>query len=344
MAVRQSPNTGLIVTLIVFVTAFIVCLVLAIMFYTKIEEHRTAAAAARTELEKFIEPARRNAAEMNQYAAAGQRMQPPRKIVSYLESELNRLKLITAGADMDIARIESELQSAGAAEGQNALEVIRQLKTERDSAQQQVAQLQEQIRTVESQIADLQKMRDRIDAAAQAQREQLLADLGKLRQDVESLDAGQKQALAAVSQRVEEARTGYEEERQKLDNQLRDRQRDLDDLRKRIALFEGSLKKETPSVPNPSVNVDGEIIGIPPEKSVVYINLGRKDHLVLGMTFEVFGAARGVEIEEGDDGRVLRRGKATIEVVSMADNSAVGRIVRQPRVRQTPDIQVLRLR
>ena len=329
MAVRQTRNTGLIITLVFFVFLSITGMALAIVFYSQLNEAKIAAAGAQTELSKFVEPARRSSPEMSQYMAAGQRSEPPRTVVSYLEAEVKRLKRNLAGSEnVEVAQIEARLRQVGAAEGQSALDLIQQLKTDHENSQKQVAQLGEQIKTLQGQVADLQKVRDRIETDAKAQRDRLAADIAKLQADVAALDTSRQEALTALVERVDRSQQSGDDKRQALEVELRERGKELEAVQKRLAQLQGTLKKETPQVPNPSTNVDGQIIGIPPGKDVVYIDLGRKHHLVLGLTFEVFDAARGVEVDEGDDGRVLRRGKATIEVVSISDNSAIARVVR----------------
>lgn len=329
MAVRQTRNTGLIITLIFFVFISITGIALAIVFYSQLNEAKIAAAGAQTELSKFVEPARRSSPEMNQYIAAGQKSEPPKAVVGYLEAELNRLKRDVAGSEnVEVAQIETQLKAAGAAEGQSALDLIQQLKTDQENSRKEAAQLSEQIKAMQTQLAALEKVRDRINADAKAQSEQIAADIAKLQTDVAALDTSRQEALAALEDRVEKSRVANEEKRQTLEAQLRDSAKALDSAQKRLADLQGNIKKDSPLVPNPSTNVDGQVIGIPPNKDAVYIDLGRKHHLVLGLTFGVFDPARGVEVQEAEGGRVMRGAKAIIEVVSMTDNSAIARVVQ----------------
>jgi len=64
---------------------------------------------------------------------------------------------------------------------------------------------------------------------------------------------------------------------------------------------------------------DGQILTAAPGERVVYINLGRKDALTLGMPFAVYSAQTGIPA----DGKP----KAQIEVASISDSSAECRIV-----------------
>jgi hypothetical protein len=77
-------------------------------------------------------------------------------------------------------------------------------------------------------------------------------------------------------------------------------------------------------VPDQTLQADGRVIANLPDENLVYVDLGKDDHLVLGMTFEVFDSVRGVRVDEYGQ----MRGKATIEIVDISDHSAAGRVIR----------------
>lgn len=74
--------------------------------------------------------------------------------------------------------------------------------------------------------------------------------------------------------------------------------------------------------------VDGRIIGSDPAQSAVFIDLGRSDRVVLGMSFEVYSTSAAIRPD--DDGN-YPPGKATIEIIRINDGSSVARIVRESR-------------
>ena len=76
---------------------------------------------------------------------------------------------------------------------------------------------------------------------------------------------------------------------------------------------------------DPSLLPDGRVASILGDKKLVYIDRGRADHIIRGLTFEVYDAAVGIVRNQFDE----FRGKATIEVVSVEDRSSKCRIVRR---------------
>ena len=69
--------------------------------------------------------------------------------------------------------------------------------------------------------------------------------------------------------------------------------------------------------------VDGKIIRALPGDPYVYVNLGAKDRVTLGMTFSVYSAGEGIP--------TTGEGKATIEITSVYDDVAAGKIISRSR-------------
>ncbi|MBI1827497.1 MAG: hypothetical protein HY287_05480 [Planctomycetes bacterium] len=95
----------------------------------------------------------------------------------------------------------------------------------------------------------------------------------------------------------------------------------VNDLQKRIATQNNRLGGLLPGPEKLATarQADGKILTAVPGDDVVYINLGQKDGLVLGLQFAVYSVATGIP----EDGK----GKAVIEVVSTAGTSAECRVV-----------------
>lgn len=325
MAVRAARNTGLIISVVIFAALSLLGLGLAIFFYSNLNEARLAANDARTKLNE----ATAGASDLGAIQAAGKAVEPPLSAVAYLENELARIKRKSVGATTPtVTQAEKQLTDAGAAEGVSALDVIQSLTAERDAAQQQAVDLQVKLDDAGKMVEALNTIKDRIGASAQEQQQKLETDLAQIQKDIESLKASQDEKLATLSTNIETKQKDSEGKLQQAENDRSDLEKRLKEARDRLATFTGSLNRDTPQPPEPIKDVDGLVIAIPASKNIVYINLGKQDHLVLGMTFEVFDAKRGVEVDADGDAKTLKRGKATVEVVSMSDRSAACRVVR----------------
>ncbi len=76
--------------------------------------------------------------------------------------------------------------------------------------------------------------------------------------------------------------------------------------------------------------VDGEVIDLDPINArQVTISRGKKDKLILGMTFEVYSDP--TQLRVNDRTGEYNPGKATLEVIRIDDSSATARVIRQGR-------------
>lgn len=73
--------------------------------------------------------------------------------------------------------------------------------------------------------------------------------------------------------------------------------------------------------------VDGKVIGLNAADSTVVIGVGRKQRLVLGTSFEVYGD--GTSIRPDPATGEYPSGKASLEVIRLDDDSATARIIRE---------------
>ena len=84
---------------------------------------------------------------------------------------------------------------------------------------------------------------------------------------------------------------------------------------------------------DPSVLVDGRVLEVG-SGNEVFIDRGEKDHIVLGMTFDIYESASQLRLNSNGN---LPRGKATIEVVKVGPTTSTAKIKRstssQPIIR-----------
>ena len=100
----------------------------------------------------------------------------------------------------------------------------------------------------------------------------------------------------------------------------------IDDLR-------GKINSNRMSTVDPSLLVDGTVLEVGSGNDV-FIDRGELDHVVLGMTFDIYESAS--QLRPDDNGN-LPRGKASIEIVKVGPTTSTAKITRstisQPIVR-----------
>jgi len=157
------------------------------------------------------------------------------------------------------------------------------------------------------------------------------AQVADLKQELERTRQEQREQLAAKDEQLARQQAENETLNEQL-NQLRTqqqaRERDHDialtRLRNQINDLQSKLQELRPGGFDPYdilTRADGLILRAIPGSDIVYINLGERDRIRPGMTFEVFSPV-------GGERRADFRGKASIEVLTVLDTTAECRVLR----------------
>jgi hypothetical protein len=188
-------------------------------------------------------------------------------------------------------------------------------------------------------------------ASAQGEVKKARDDAKRAQQEKAQLEPGFEAKAAAFAKQAEEMQRQTDEFKKSTEKQLESLNEDLKnaiaarekaavDAQAKLDRADLEIKslndkiaqlkprRNTPQGVYPSTLPKGEIVSVVADQSTVIINLGRADHLPLGITFEVFGPNQ--LISKNVEGEL--RGKATIEVVRVMDqHSAQALVVRMDR-------------
>lgn len=296
MARSRSGGGAYAMALVAMGCLFVVALLFAIIFYTKIEEAETAQADAEKNLARFITSSETAMADKlpvengSIYNYQADRIDTLTGQVSALTAQIAEAELLASQANEQVnvrtntintlqAKV-TELETKARADLQAHQAEVDRLSAANDALQQQLAQLKTQVQT-------------QITGAGDAARQQ-----------VEALN---EQLLAAQATEVE----------------LRNLILDLEREKERLGGLLGANVLETRVT-----TADGEISSIFANGDQMFINRGRNQGIMLGMTFEVYNPGIVISLEDGTN---QLRGKATIEVFKVDAESSTCRIVRQTR-------------
>ena len=186
------------------------------------------------------------------------------------------------------------------------------------------------------------------------------ADLAKANQDLQAAVASHQAEIAKRDQAVQEAQASAQKAIADAKAAIDEKQKQVDDFAAKVAASEKALtdltatqqvnvqtltanldksKKDYEKVlsqlrvfkpdTKESIirNVDATITQISAD-NICYINLGFGDHITNGMTFEVYGKNEGVpKLESGTDVQNMPKGKGSIEVINIGQNSTQCRII-----------------
>jgi hypothetical protein len=174
--------------------------------------------------------------------------------------------------------------------------------------------------TLDSQKAEIQKRDDAV-TAAQTSAEKFITDakaaIAEKQKQVDDFAA----KVAASEKALTDAQAKQQVEVQTLTGNLEKTRKDYEKVLSQLSVFKPDTKESIIR------NVDATITQISPD-NICYINLGFGDHISNGMTFEVYGKNEGVpKLESGTDVQNMPKGKGSIEVINVGQNSTQCRII-----------------
>lgn len=330
---RRKQSNAMLYTLITFVGLFIASTTIAVIYYVKAEEHRTAADNLQNEIRDYATNQERTDVGKD----IGSRLSGRTWLGTMITRLDNMVTLIVGGVPEDTS---AEVKADNAnTEAQSAIElarkyiniadpnttglvpIIKEIAAELESTNK--LQLETQ-KSLDEKLAELKNVNE-----ANTQKEQdLLAEKEKLVQEVEQakkdyeglqdlLRQSTEEQVKNLSTQVQELTTT----RKTLEDRLDLKVAELSEAQQELKLAKEQIAKIEPG---PDQNVlayqpDGKIILVDNNAKVVHLNIGSNDHVYIGLTFTVYD--RGTSVQP--DGK----GKAEIKVFDIADTYSAARII-----------------
>jgi hypothetical protein len=332
---RRKQSNAMLYTLITFVGLFIATTTVAVIYYVKAEEYKTAVADLQREMDDYATDRERQAVG----SIVGTKL--PRKtwlgtMVDYFDVTVS---LVAGGvAEPTSAEVKTNNSKTAVSDAlklarehnititdpntTGLVQIVQRLKAELDNTISAKLETQKQLDDKMKEFDDARK--------ANFEKEQtLLAEKEKLMKQVADIEQKYNENSALLEQTTSEQVKTLRDQLQ----QARDDMKALNDQLQRtqaeLQVAQDDLKSEKEKLskiePGPDSEVlaqqpDGKIILIDDQAKVVHLNIGIDDHVYQGLTLTVYD--RGTSIPE--DGR----GKAEVEVFDVAKTYSAARIIQ----------------
>lgn len=326
MAARTGAGIGVVVSLVVFVMTTISLLVLSIMFYAGKTEALQGQEEADNLLAKYVTTEQSNREEYKALvnsassgrgkSVTGILLERGRKTSQWLVGNENRSlddaqsDLSRYGAGKD-AVVQSVLQDFTRS-SRNKDQEIDGLESQLADAQDDLAERDAQMRTLEeNQHSEIDAINAQLNAymlEAEEHRDRLIIAEGDYHAAIDRLHdrySGQINDLQNSGDRLNE------------DNVR---------LRSRVGELQEIIGRNRIRPDRPDLMVDGRIIDQAGGADQVFIDRGKKHHIVLGMTFEVYEDERSIQIDRRTG--LMSRGKASLQVTTVAETTSTCKIIR----------------
>ena len=326
---RKGGSTYLLVALIFFVIAFVFTLVMSILFYTQKTGLQESANKAKQDLNKVISNSELNSVEIKQRMTE---LKGGTLVGSYVKESQDTQTLAnnTPQGTFDSLKAEAETVGVHSDKGATLIGEIRRLNAEFAAAQagyeQAKKELEEARNTSKAAEASKATLVSSYEKSVNSLREELTNLTDRFRK-FENDTAEQRKTL---EEQLAKARGDGDVLVKAKDKDLAERDKLISELRARLATLPDQASSKKVNAPDLSRYPKGKIVAVFLQEHRVYIDKGRNDKVTPGLTFEVFDQSTGIPQDKKD---LKSRGKASIEVVNVSENTSECRITRlDPKV------------
>ncbi len=309
-------GTGYAVALVGLGALFLISTLLAILFYAQISQARLEAAQAEEALDELASPGERTDPQITGGVPAG------RTVVGHLAEENRLLKsMISGSTNLTAEALEQRREDLGIelALFEEVNRLSMELESERESLEQARQEAERARQTAQAAQSELAELQTRFQELADS----LKGQIGELESEFVAYRGATDQVEQDAIERLTQVRREKEQEIRDLQDQVDRLVSENAQLKSDLEELRGGAELNVTKL----TSADGQIEALTAQADRVYINRGRKDQVLLGMRFEVFDRDELVKLDNFDD----VRGKATIEVVSVDQNTSLARVVRLSR-------------
>ena len=331
MARRGGGATGFAVALVIITVFFVATLVTTILLMTERTDLRSRAIQSEQELRKFVRSTEERQPWVIQYANNADST----SVVRQMQDEIGRLLTIIIGdTDATGESIKNELKDTiskleeiGIEEGDPLVQVVERLQLNFNKQNADIDQYKQQLDSERQVVVKVKADSAEKTANYEQAKQKAEADLTSLQTEYDRFKKSVADEYKKLEDRLQAVQQARQEENNDSQSKIETLQSEIETLRKRIRDLMQPPDLPRINAPDPSRQPDGEIVTVLNDQKLVYLNRGSVHRMILGLTFQVYDRRSGVVPDEFGD----LSGKATIEVVSLSQNSSVARIVRTKR-------------
>lgn len=325
MAVRSGAGTGVVVSLVVFVLTTVFLLVLTIVFYAGKSKETEAKLQSDAALAAYVKPQQRNSDEFRGYEAAARERNE--SVAQHLNNRYNALMSFVGGDPAGgLEKLKADMARFQVKETDTIRGRMQDMNRDLTARATEIEGLKSQLTSVTEQVAE-----------KDAQLKQAAESRQQLEQGFEQQIAGYREAANEYRQRLEAAIDDYNKAKDTLranyEGRIGEQQDEIDTLGRELTVLKGKINEfekardaDRIKASHPAMLVDGRIVDAPGSSDQIYIDRGKKDRIVRGMTFEVYSDVS--QIRPHHQTGELPRGKASLQVISVAETTSTCKITR----------------
>jgi len=313
-AARQAQNNTSWYPAITMASLFLISLVFAIIFYVKYADELALKIAAES-FAKDMSASQRTAVENFDelfLALTGQTSD------AKTDAKLNTAKI---EINETIAALETDAIAVYGEKGFDLLQTITSLKAKLDQTRKIAFENETRISELQEDFDITLKEYDEAAIKLNAEKDKYLTQLNE---EIAKYEDLKRQMELSTDEKIQIWAEKLNKTEDKLKQQNIELLRSQTDLNETKTQLKEALKLIAGITPAPDNEIlafepDGHVYSADLQTGLIYLDIGRKDHVYVGLTFKVFEK----DIPMPEDGR----GKAEIEIFRVTENASVARLI-----------------
>jgi hypothetical protein len=327
MAGRSSSGIGVGIAVTVLSLSTLTLFVFTTVFFSKYKDRDRRVVQLEADATEVVTAAERNRDDIRAYSQAARDSR--KSLVGFLSDNQGDVMEKVTGVRRDTAaELAKKIEGVPGIETGTLVSSVQTLVNENKSLKTQLAQAESARQTA---LTDLSNESARVSSIMESHQQTVDA----LNKDIDAYKAEH----AAYVSKNEDYKKRVDSQLSTALNEFAEREKRLSDqitsltesnliLQSQLDALRGTRSATAFKGDDEAALVDGMIIGTSVGEKTVYINRGRKHHVVLGMSFSVYADKAAIRPDaEGN----YPAGKATIEVISVNDMNSTARITGETR-------------
>jgi hypothetical protein len=326
----RGMSTGVGIILAILGIVAVVSLVFCVWFIGQAGAAKEELAKYKASVQDFVRDGEQNSETVREMVLEAKKQSPPQSVATYLTTSFRGLSEKVSGVGTEtpasLARkIESALTPLGK---QNLLQGVDELGG-------QVLKLQNEAKAADASrqqaVDNLKLAQDRIKSLEDAHQETiktLSSGVDTYKGQIDQYKTELDKRVAEMTSAIDKIKRDANDEIAKLNDRISRQTEELLVAQGKLRALQGERGKDQLRPGDEAALVDGEVVALVDADNTVFLNRGKNQRVTLGMTFEVYGEPSDIRL--GADGSTAR-GKGSVEVIRVDDNSSTARITRATR-------------
>ena len=326
MATRSTAGTGVVVSLVVFMLCTVFLLVLTIVFYSGQTKAQEGFRFSDATLTRYVSKEQRNRESIKAREAEVNPNRGESVVRSFLEEQQDIMQYVAGNRTASLESVKDQFKRLGVPEDSSVRDAYQQQGRALSSRESEIEGLKTKLAARDDEIHDLEAGKDQLKKNHQQQLSTVIGKIAAYQQAAEEYRDQLNDVKDKYPANLTRLQNRYEGDIARLENEKDSLYQERIILKKRLDELQSIVSLERFRGKNPALLVDGTVLDSAGSLEV-YINRGKADRIVLGMTFEVYDSEAALAAVDQLTGH-LPRGKASLQVVQVRSTTSKCKITR----------------